>query len=102
MEKKQELLFEASKAFELLQKEHKEEIERLLKEKQREVNELQAQASNLEQTLRDLKDGVPSVMSLTDTEACPKSFDEYEKQVSWKMLRRFEVVDEMQIQGRIF
>ncbi|EEB13596.1 conserved hypothetical protein [Pediculus humanus corporis] len=55
LEKKQELLFEASKAFELLQKEHAEEIEKLMKEKCKEISGLEEKCSKLETTLNELK-----------------------------------------------
>lgn len=74
LEHKQELLFEASKAFEVLQKEHKIEVDTLLGEKEKEVWGLKAQTTCLGKNVNELQ----SKMSTTINKA---NIRRYETQV---------------------
>lgn len=71
LEHKQELLFEASKAFEVLQKEHKAEVDRLLGEKERELTGLKAQTTSLEENVNELQ----SKMSTTINRHCVRRYE---------------------------
>lgn len=73
-------MYDASKAFDLLQREHKEEIEKLIKEKEKEKADLENKVSGLEVAVQDLKTRLPNSDSFQDAEDF-KTIELYEKQV---------------------
>ena len=54
LDRKQELLFEASKAFEQLQKEHEAEVSGKLDLKEKEISELKSEMKILEENLHEI------------------------------------------------
>lgn len=82
MQKKEELLFEASKAYGLLQKEHKKEIEKLIKEKETVKCELEEKVSDLEVRLEKLNNRLCEPQLGTESEEDLKTSEGYKKQVS--------------------
>lgn len=82
LEKKQELLFEASKAFELLQKEHAEEVEKLVKEKDKKIEDLEEKLKKLDAFQQEIKSKFPDVEDFSNTNIDIKRCEEYEEQVS--------------------
>ncbi|KAK6616919.1 hypothetical protein RUM43_014889 [Polyplax serrata] len=82
LEKKQKLLFEASKAFELLQEEHAQEIKKMIAEKDKEIGDWEDKFNKLDAIYNEIKIKFPIVELINNPEAEVKTFEDYQKEIN--------------------
>lgn len=65
----------------MLQKEHAEEVEKLIREKDKEICDWEEKFTALEATYNEIKSKFPNLQHLSNPEMVVKTLEDYEKQV---------------------